>query len=719
MTADSLAARLLAAFLDDLDEQMRTLDANLLALESTPTDVERLTAIFRVAHTLKGAANATDVPYVGDACHTLESLLAEARDGERVLTEHDFRVLFFAKDALADAGQRLRRGQTLDDGPIAHLQPILRGEAPVPSAASVAAPVDVAGDSQIRVAPDKADALMASGSQLLVSRSRLAGRTVEAAALSDFVSHWAADWRVRGPTIRRVLAASDASKLIPLLDAFSRNLDRVVHDAGQLTTDVSRDADAFRDMIGDLFDRVRSIRMRPVADATAALPRAIRDACATVGKSATLMMTGTEVEADRGVLDALRDALIHLVRNAVDHGIESPDARERAGKPRDGRITLSAALRGERLVVTVSDDGAGIDPAVIRAALRARGLPIPAEDADVLRTLFLNGFSTRAEATTISGRGVGLNAVDAAIGAIGGTVTVASTLGQGTTFTLECPVTLATIRALLVSVGGQTLAIPTASIVHLQRARPDELVRAEGRDVYLTEGTPVPVVSLARLLGPPLAGKPVTGSIPLVVIQSPDGRLAVAVDQLREEEEIVVRPIERAGGALPALSGAAILGTGDIALVINPSIAIPQGLGLGAGHSLTPDAGRDQSAAARKRILVVDDSITTRTLEQSTLEAAGYDVVTAVDGADAWRRIQEESFALIVSDIEMPRMDGLTLCETIRANKRTQQLPVILVTALESTAQRKRGLDVGANAYVGKSTFDQQTLVETVRQLVG
>jgi len=715
MSSDSLAAKLLAAFLDDLDEQMRTLDANLLALESNPTDADRLTAVFRVAHTLKGAAHATAVPYVGDACHTLESLLAAARDGTHALTPHDFRILFFAKDALADAGQRLRRGASLDDSPIAHLEAITRGIEQLPSAA--AAPAELANDTQIRIAPERADALMASGSQLLVSRSRLTARTVEAAALRDFTLRWAADWRTRGPAVRRLLSRTEAATLLPLLDAFNRSLDRVVHDATQLTADVGRDADTFRDMIGDLFERVRGIRMRPVADATAALPRAIRDACASTGKLATLAMRGTDVEADRGVLDALRDALIHLVRNAVDHGIEAPDVRERAGKSREGHIMVAAALRGERLVVTVADDGGGVDPHAVRAMLQARGLPIPSDDGDLLRALFLSGFSTRAEATAISGRGVGLNAVDAAIAAIGGTVTVTSAVGQGTTFTLECPVTLATIRALLVSVGGQSVAIPTASIVHLQRARPEEIVRAEGRDVYLTDGTPVPVVSLARLLGPPLADKPVVGTIALVVIQSPDGRLALAVEQLREEEEIVVRPIERVGGALPMLSGAAILGTGDIALVLNPVTAIPQGLGLGGGAaSLAP---RVAETSTRTRLLVVDDSITTRTLEQSTLEAAGYDVVTAVDGADAWRRLQEEPFALVVSDIEMPRMDGLTLCETIRANKRTQNIPVVLVTALESAAQKKRGLDVGANAYVGKSTFDQQTLVDTVRQLVG
>jgi two-component system chemotaxis sensor kinase CheA len=365
----------------------------------------------------------------------------------------------------------------------------------------------------------------------------------------------------------------------------------------------------------------------------------------------------------------------------------------------------------------VADDGAGIDPAMVRRTLHDRGLPIPTDDADVLRALFLPGISTRHEVTALSGRGVGLDAVEAAMNKIGGAVTVTSVPGQGTTFTLECPLTLATIRALLVSVGEQLIAIPTSAIMQLHRAQPDEIGRAEGRDVYLGDTRPIPVVSLARLLGPPLAEHRAQGAIPLVFVQGREGQLALAVDRLLNEEEIVVHPIARAGDTIPLLSGAAILGTGEIAFVVTIPAVIQAGLDTGTGSP--PLIAPQAQAVTRKRVLIVDDSITTRTLERSTVEAAGYDVTTAVDGADAWKLLQQEHFDLVVSDIEMPRMDGLVLCETIRASQRMQALPVILVTALETAEQRMRGLDVGADAYIGKSTFDQQTLIDTIQQLIG
>jgi two-component system chemotaxis sensor kinase CheA len=669
-------------------------------------------------------------------------------------------LLFFANDALIDAAHRLRAKQSLDDSPIAHLQAILTGQESLPAnapaageqtqtttdtttgaatatASASARPVGVASkpdtrtpsepppddalarlrDTHIRISADKVDALIASGSQLLASRSRLTNRSTEFNELYEFVASWAADWRTRGANVRRTLENSPAAQLIPLLEAFDSNLTRLVQDTGHAARGVAGDANAFHGMIDTMFERVRGIRMRPFGDACAPLPRITRDESASLHKQVELVIRGQDVEADRGVLEAVREALLHLVRNAIDHGIELPDVRQQAGKPPKGTIEITATIAGDQLVVTVTDDGAGIDPMAVRRSLQARGLPAPTDDADVLRSLFLPGVSTRQEATALSGRGVGLDAVEAATSKIGGTVAVTSVPGQGTTFTLECPLTLATIRALLVSVGEQLVAIPTSAITQLHRAQPEEISRAEGRDVYVGGTRPVPVVSLARLLGPPLVEQRSAGAIPLVFVQGREGQLALAVDRLLNEEEIVVHPIARAGDSIPFLSGAAILGTGEIAFVVSISAAIQSGLEIGTGGSslVTPT----QQTETRKRVLIVDDSITTRTLERSTVEAAGYDVTTAVDGSDAWRLLQQERFDLVVSDIEMPRMDGLLLCETIRASQRTQSLPVILVTALESPEQRMRGLEVGADAYIGKSTFDQQTLIDTIQQLIG
>ena len=558
---------------------------------------------------------------------------------------------------------------------------------------------------------------MTASSQLVVSRSRLRSRSQQADELREFVVRWAADWRQVGPAVRRSLQRHDmGGDFLPMLDGFEKNLRRLIHRAETVANGVASDAEQFGTMIGRLFDRVQEVRMRPFADACAPLSRIVRDVSTACGKEATLVVVGGDVEADRAVLDILREALLHLVRNAVDHGIESPAERVKHGKPAAGTVTVAASLRGDQLIVTVTDDGAGIDLDTVRAAMRSRGLSVPTEDAEVLRALFIGGLSTRTGVTAISGRGVGLDAVEAAVHRVGGAVHVTTDKGHGTTFTLECPLTLATIRALLVSAGGQIFAIPTTYVVQLRRARPDEIKRAEGRDVLLTEESPLPIVPLTRLLGPPFAEQPVTGAVPLLILRANEGDLALAVDQLLNEEEIVVHPIDRVGDSITVLSGAAVLGTGEVAFVVNVPGALPLALGLTGGQRLTADATETDN---RKRVLVVDDSITTRTLEQSTVEAAGYDVITAVDGGEAWRLLQDQHVDLIVSDVEMPRMDGIALCEAVRASKVHHQVPVILVTALENPAHRMRGLEAGANAYIGKSSFDQVTLIDTIRQLIG
>jgi two-component system chemotaxis sensor kinase CheA len=443
----------------------------------------------------------------------------------------------------------------------------------------------------------------------------------------------------------------------------------------------------------------------------------VRDLAITAGKELEIEVLGGDVEVDRAVLDGLREALLQLVRNAADHGIEPPAKRERAGKPRRGKVTVAAALKGDRFTVTVSDDGAGLDVPAVRAQIERRGLPVPDDERELARTLFEGGMSTRDEVTAISGRGVGLDIVRAAVARLRGTVGVEWCETVGTTFTIECPPALATIRALLAAVGPQIVAVPMTNVERLLRVRPEEIKHAEGRDVITTAEVLVPLVALARLL-PPLVERPATGALAVILLRAGDRRLAVAVDELVAEQEVVLRPVGRGREPLPHVSGAAILGTGRVALVLNPVTLVGAGLSLGAGPGLTV-AGAQPAGPAKHRILVVDDSITTRTLERSILEAAGYDVRTAVDGADGWRVLQEHGCDLVVADVEMPRMDGFALCEAIRGSKRLQTLPVVLVTALESPEHRARGLEVGADAYIGKSSFDQQNLLETINQLLG
>jgi two-component system chemotaxis sensor kinase CheA len=485
---------------------------------------------------------------------------------------------------------------------------------------------------------------------------------------------------------------------------------------GALRSAAAADVRALTQASDEVAGQVRRLRMRPFFEACASLPRVARDVAAAGGKEVRLTVAGGDVEVDRAVLDGLREALVQLVRNAVDHGIESRSARAAAGKAATGTVTVAAALSGDRVVVTISDDGAGLDLAAIRRQLAERGRPVPDDDADVAGSLFESGISTRVEATPISGRGVGLDIVRTAVVRIRGSVGVAWEPGRGTTFTIECPPTLASVRVILVSVDSQVLAVPTTNVERLIRVGPDQVRRAEGRDVAPTGDGPVPLVALASLL-PPLAPSRAPGPIVAVVVTAGGQRVAVAVDELLAEQEVMLRPLGRDDGLAEAVTGAATLGGGRVALILDPAAIVAAGLGASAaGLAATGEAA---APPRPPRVLVVDDSITTRTLEQSILEAAGYEVRTAVDGDDAWRQLQEHGADAVVADIEMPRMDGFALTEAIRGSKRFKDLPVVLVTALETPEHRARGLAVGADAYLGKSGFDQHALIEVLRQLAG
>ena len=724
MRQDDLAARLLIVFRGELVEQVHIMNAEVLALEKEPRDVEHLKSLFRVSHTLKGAARSAGVPLVEQVCHALESLLARVRDRALELAPEHFALLYAAADALSDAGRRLEASHSLDGSPLSVLHGILTGAVaqqgktlPLPPAGMATSVAAQGSEGQVRVSVKKLDGLAATVEQLLVARRQIAVWTSDVQVLHDKATSRATLLRRNGRRARLVLErAATASTDAQGLPDPEESLRQLVRESEQLASSgmaIERTLGAATDRLAR---QVRQLRMRPFADACEALPRAVRDLAAASRKDVQFEILGAEVEADRAVLDGLRDALLHAVRNAVDHGIELPAVRQHCGKPRLGTVTVAAALREDRIVVTVTDDGAGLDVARIRAQMERQGLSIPVGDRDVARALFQGGLSTKTEATPISGRGVGLDAVRAALAELRGSVDVTWEEQRGTTLILECPPALATIRALLASVGSQTLAVPTTHVERLLRVAPSEVRSIEGRHVLFVAGVPVPLISLARIL-PPLDERPVSGPVSIVLLRAGGQRLAVAVDDLIAEEEIMLRPLSAGIPRLPHLSGAALLGTGRIALVLDVAALIATGLSHAAEGLIVAET--IPAGAHKPRILVVDDSITTRLLEQSILEAAGYDVVTGVDGADGWRLLQERGADLVVADVEMPRMDGFGLCEAIRSSKRFKELPVVLLTALESPEHRQRGLAAGADAYVAKSSFDQESLLERIRQLLG
>jgi two-component system chemotaxis sensor kinase CheA len=441
---------------------------------------------------------------------------------------------------------------------------------------------------------------------------------------------------------------------------------------------------------------------------TPSLHRAVRDVARIDGKPVRWVVEGGETEIDRNVLEKLHDPLVHLVRNAVDHGIETPEERLAAGKPAQGTIRLHAQQRGSEIVISVSDDGGGINLERVRAAGARAGLNTAAmSDAEVTELIFRQGMSTAKQVTEISGRGVGLDVVRTNLALVRGRVEVRSTFGQGTEFMAAVPITLTIVQCLVVEAGGQRLAVPLHAVLSLLPADTD-VKRAEGMSMVMHDLVAVPVVGLSPTLG---IGDANNG--PVVVLADPQGEQALRVDNLVGRRDLVVKGLGRLLPALPAVAGAGIEPDGGVVVVLDV-----HGLVARARLQETGAAPEDGPAPRRPSLLIVDDALTVRELERSILERAGYSVRVAANGKEALELLRREPADLVLTDVEMPLLDGLGLTEAIRKSRTLAKTPVVILTSHDSEAARERGLASGANAYIVKSGFDQQRLLSVVEQLL-
>jgi two-component system chemotaxis sensor kinase CheA len=466
---------------------------------------------------------------------------------------------------------------------------------------------------------------------------------------------------------------------------------------------------------GDLDAGVRSLRMVPFGEAGHGLERTVRDLALAAGKEVVFKLVGHEVELDRAVAEQLKSPLLHLVRNAVDHGIESPRERAAAGKPASGVITVSAALKGAQVEIAVRDDGRGLDRPRIREEARARGMPESHDDRDLLALVFHPGLSTARALTAVSGRGVGLDVVKSQVNALHGTVALESVAGSGTTFTLTVPLTITLIRALLVESAGRTFAVAATQVLGLRRLSRSEVRNVGGREMLAVNQGLLPLVSLAGALGLPAPRRDRGQGGFVVLVEAGTSRVAFAVDELLAEQDLVVTGLGRRLRRVPHVAGCALLEDGDIALILSAAELAESTLRAPLPRLLLSAAAPE---TVRRRLLVADDSVTTRTLEKAILEEAGYEVRLAADGHQAWRILQDEAIDLVVADVEMPGMDGFTLTDTLRHSAALGRIPVVLVTSLSSDKDRARGMEVGANAYIVKSGFGRDGLLEAVGQLL-
>ncbi len=708
---DDLRRRLEQAFAVEHREHVDALRVSLAGAEAAGWHLapDALTEIHRRLHSFKGAARAMDFRPLERAMHRAETLAARLQSGAEIVDAD----MAAALEILLDDAERWvadalagRTPGALDRAEEA-LGPWLEDKPVAPPAVSSAPVPDPAADAG---AAATHEAVTPRGETVRVDVGILDTMLTRASSLGAQAE-------------RQRAAIGELRTLADGLDRVQRELDRAARPAtvAALKGDIAR----LHELAGTLADanwhvRRHGARIDQVAHESRLvaaeqvlfdLARHGRQIARDEGKDVAVGVTGLDVRADRGVLQALKDPLAHLVRNAIVHGIEPPDARSAAGKEPRGRVTVALALRGRSVQVRVADDGRGIDATAVGARARALGLVAPDEDgpaeAALLRLVTQPGLSTAPELTELSGRGMGLSVVDAAVRRLGGYAELASTPGKGTSFTLSVPSVVARRRLLTFDAGGELYALPLDCVRRVRRAAPDALVTVEGRRVVRDSGGEMPAVSLHAAAS--------DGPVRLIeVTLAEDDVFALVVDAFGTIVDRIVEDAGVAGTPAEAIIGCAAVEGSRLVAVLNP-------VWLRSSEARRPAGARPAAPVAPRAkpvVLIADDSITTRTLEKSLLEARGYRVLVAVDGHEALAQLGGTAVDVVIADVEMPRTDGFALVEAMKADSRLAGIPVILVTSRDADSDRRRGLALGADAYIVKQRFDERELVETIEQLV-
>jgi two-component system sensor histidine kinase and response regulator WspE len=734
----------------EAESQLAVLTDGLLSLEQG--DADKLEAMMRAAHSLKGAGRIVNIGAAVTVSHALEDCFVAAQRNELTLTGAHIDQLLHGVDILTriakstDAELPAWETEKLPEIEqfVALLKQVRENGAPAPvaeSAAAPAAPVAAAPAAAEPAPKPRTEAQKAERAEARALRvtaenlNRLLGLAGESLVESRWLRPFGAsvarlkrhhyDLSQSLDQLRdRIAAGEGADRLKESLAETQRHLAQcrefLAGRLGELDTYDRRSTNLAQRLYGEAL----AVRMRPFGDGVAGFPRMVRDVSRQLGKDVRLEIVGEGTQVDRDVLDKLEAPLGHLLRNAVDHGIESAAVRSAAGKPPVGVITLEARHRAGVLLVSVSDDGRGADPEAIRAAvvrkkLVAADMAPRLSETELLEFLFLPSFTLKETVTEISGRGVGLDVVQSMVKAVRGTVRVSSAPGRGMRFQLQLPLTLSVVRALLVEVAGEPYAIPLGFIARTVRVPESDLSSTEGRQHFAFEGRRVGLVTAHQVLG--RDGAPRGDTLAVVVVGDGEHRYGVCVDEFLGERELVVQPLDPRLGKVKDIAAGALMEDGSPVLIIDVEDLVRSVEKIAASGTLgaVHAAATAQSAAARKRVLVVDDSLTVRELERKLLEARGYAVEIAVDGMDGWNAVRTGTFAIVITDVDMPRLDGIELTKLIKQDPKLRDLPVMIVSYKDREEDRRRGLEAGADYYLTKGSFHDETMLNAVRDLIG
>lgn len=757
-------ASLLELFSLEAEAQTQVLNEGLLALERNPTQADQLEACMRAAHSLKGAARIVGVDAGVSVSHVMEDCLVSAQEGRLYLQREHIDALLQGTDLLmriATPGNTVTPQDI--DGYVAHMNELLDPPAPsarvappefdvsqlllmpapaVPERApepvvepQIEAPVEAAaeparrpqrltesGERVLRVTAQRLNSLLDLSSKSLVETQRLKPFLVTLQRLK----------RMQSTNLRAMDTLNEHLKVAGI----SHEAEQALVDARQMLAESQHllgeqtaELDEFCWQAGQraqlLYDTALACRMRPFADVLVGQERMVRDLGRALGKQIRLEIEGEKTQVDRDVLEKLEAPLIHLLRNAVDHGIETPEQRLLAGKPAEGLIRLRISHQAGLLVLELSDDGAGVDLERLRRTIVERQLSTEEtvaqlSEEELLTFLFLPGFSLRDTVTEVSGRGVGLDAVQHMVRLLRGAIVLEHTPQHGSRFHLEVPLTLSVVRSLVVEVADEAYAFPLAHIERMRDLQPEDIVQLEGRQHFWHEGRHVGLVAASQLLQRQ-PGQSDDETLKVVVIRERDAVYGVAVERFIGERTLVVLPLDPRLGKVQDISAGALLDDGSPVLIVDVEDmlrSVDKLLNTGRLERIDR-RNRHTAELTRKRILVVDDSLTVRELQRKLLLNRGYEVAVAVDGMDGWNALRAEHFDLLITDIDMPRMDGIELVTLLRRDNRLQSMPVMVVSYKDREEDRRRGLDAGADYYLAKASFHDDALLDAVVELIG
>lgn len=748
-------------FVEEAREHLGKMSDGISLLADGAADASLVNSLFRSAHTIKGSARMMKLAVISETAHKMEDVLGALRDGKIPFSRDISQLLYRAIDAMARMVDCVAEKPAAPEFPridedLRHeLEEVLKPTA----LENEKAPFSGGQDSSLSAKPLHKEALPLPVTSLpdAPDAGQMAPGKEEALPPSAEIALPAVETRPkRSETVRLRLdkldeliklmgetVASHARMRQRLLDI--RELESVFDQTGEdrknmellrrFRRNLTDDAQAQEQLMNELHAKVLSMRMLPLSVIFDVAGRAVREMARAQGKQAECVISGAEVELDRQMIEHLSDPVIHLLRNAVDHGLESPQQRKAAGKEATGRVFLASRQEEGRVVIEIGDDGAGIDTDAIRSKAISRGLlkesaAVDLSREDLLEMIFLPGFSTRAIITDTSGRGVGLDVVKRSIvDQLHGEVSLNSQPGTGAVFSLRLPLSLAVMRVLIVSADGCPFGFIARNVVSLRRFPEDFLVRVAGsRHAVILDNEFVPVVPLSELVRMPpgqdglarqSSARKEKGLL-LVIVQDGAEKLALLVDELLDEYDMVIKPLPEHMRKLSMVSGLVMTGKNELVSILHAPTLLEVSRRLSKSALEKEGAGKTQKEMASKaRILVVDDSLTTREVFKDLLEAYHYQVTLAEDGQDGLARALTEQFDAVLTDVEMPNMDGFSLTRRLRSEEQYRHVPIVIITSREKEEDKRRGIEAGADAYIVKSGLNQGSLIDTLQAVLG